>query len=152
MPTLGLRPWVHDCGDPYHSIRIRIYYNIYTWLAHASAAILSNVSKQILAVHELLPSSQQTSRRCERGDNNMWRTVCGGTWLHAATPMFYRYFRHYAGVHFRLPAAGESGSAPLADCRIALNHNTREATELAYPSTMCIAYMASCIWPLACSY
>jgi len=23
MPALGLCPWVHDCGDPYHSIRIR---------------------------------------------------------------------------------------------------------------------------------
>ena len=22
--ALGLYPWVHDCGDPYHSIRIRI--------------------------------------------------------------------------------------------------------------------------------
>jgi len=29
MPALGLCPWVHDCGDPYHSIRIRIRIRMY---------------------------------------------------------------------------------------------------------------------------
>ena len=29
MLALGLCPWVHDCSDPYHSIRIRIRIRMY---------------------------------------------------------------------------------------------------------------------------